>query len=96
MRPPGTLSGPVSFGKNFGKKVRKHIHQVRLRCQPPEMIPAPGAGGIDRVREIIERRVVQGGGKDITFADEPAVAFEDGGVTYVFRPEGEFWTILGN
>ena len=25
-----------------------------------------------------------------------AAAAEDGGVTYIFRPNGEFWTILGN
>ncbi len=29
-------------------------------------------------------------------AEEAAVAFEDGGVTYIFRTAGEFWTILGN
>lgn len=48
------------------------------------------------MREIIEKRVAQGGGKDTTFADQSAVAFEDGGVTYIVRPDGEFWTILGN
>jgi hypothetical protein len=41
-------------------------------------------------------RVAKGGGRATTFADEPAVAFEDGGVTYIFKPNGEFWTILGN
>jgi hypothetical protein len=95
-RPAATLAGPVRFGKNFDKKVRKHIHQVRHRKDPPESIPAPSAGGIDQVREIIEQRVAKGGGRDTTFADQPAVAFEDGGVTYIFRPDGEFWTILGN
>jgi hypothetical protein len=48
---PGSLSGPVVFGKNFDKKVRKHIDQVRNRGP---------------IREDI------------------------------FRPDGEFWTILVN
>jgi hypothetical protein len=95
-RSPGTLDGPVRFGKNFDKKVRKHIDQVRNRVSPPENIAAPSASGIDRVRRIIEDRVAAGRGRDTTFADEPAVAFEDGGATYIFRPDGEFWTILGN
>src|SRR5262249_39224432 len=95
-RAPGTLSGPVSFWRNFLSKVRKHIDQVRNRGAEQEAIPSPGRGGADRVRQIIQDRVAQGGGRDTTYAGEPAVAFEDGGVTYIFRPNGEFWTILGN
>ncbi len=85
---PATLNGPVQFGE--------HIQQVRRRVVPAEDIPVPGQGGIERVKQIIIDRVTQGGGRTTTFADEPAVAFEDGGVTYIFRPNGEFWTILGN
>ena len=33
---------------------------------------------------------------DHPFAGESAIAFEDGGVTYIFKSTGEFWTILGN
>jgi hypothetical protein len=95
-RQPGTLDGPVSFGKNFITKVRKHINQVRSRGPVLEDIPSPGRGGAERVAQIIQDRVAQGGGRDTTFADKPAVAFEDEGVTYLFRPNGEFWTILGN
>jgi hypothetical protein len=40
--------------------------------------------------------VAQGAGRATTFAGESAVAFEDGGVTYIFKSTGEFWTILGN
>jgi hypothetical protein len=90
------LGGPVEFGKNFDKKVRKHIDQVRKRVNPPEDIPSPGRGGIERVRQIIQERVAQGGGRETTYAGAAAVAFEDGGVTYIFRADGEFWTILGN
>jgi hypothetical protein len=85
-----------SFGKNFDKKVRKHIDQIRNRGPIKEDIPSPGQGGIDRVEEIIRDRVALGGGRAATYADEPAIAFEDGGVTYIFRLNGEFWTILGN
>ena len=95
-RQPGTLSGPVQLGKNFEKKVRKHIDQVRNRVTPPEDIPSPGKGGIKRVAEIIHERVAKGGGSEATYAGETVVAFEDGGVTYIFRSNGEFWTILGN
>lgn len=93
---PVTLSGPIQFGANFEKKVRKHIQQVRRRVVPAEDIPGPGQGGTERVRQIISACVAKGGGRKTTFAGEPAVAFADGGVTYIFRPNGEFWTILGN
>jgi len=90
------LNGPVSFGKNFATKVRKHIDQIRNRGAVEEDIPSPGHGGLERVEQIIRDRVAKGGGRTTTYAGEPAVAFEDGGVTYIFRPNGEFWTVLGN
>ena len=93
---PGALNGPVSFGKNFATKVRKHIDQIRNRGSVKEAIPSPGQGGLARVEQIIRDRVAQGGGRATTYAGEAAVAFEDGGVTYIFRPNGEFWTVLGN
>ena len=93
---PNAASGPVQLGKNFEKKVRKHIDQVRNRVTPPEDIPSPGKGGIKRVAEIIHERVAKGGGREATYAGETVVAFEDGGVTYIFRSNGEFWTILDN
>jgi hypothetical protein len=58
-RQPGTLSGPVQLGKNFEKKVRKHIDQVRNRVIPREDIPSPAKGGFDRVTEIIHERVAK-------------------------------------
>jgi hypothetical protein len=94
-RTPGSLDGPVNFGKNFDKKVRKHIDQVRNRGPVKENTPSPGKGGTERVQEIIQQRVARGGGRATTYAGEPAVAFEDGGVTYIFRRNGVFWTILG-
>ena len=84
------------FGENFAKKVRKHIDQVRNRAAAYEDIPVPGKGGIEHVKQIIRERLLRGGGRATTFAGEPAVAFEDGNVTYIFHPNGEFWTILGN
>jgi hypothetical protein len=90
------LNGPVVFGKNADEKIRKHIDQVRNRGPLQESIPKPGQGGIDRVKEIIRDRVAQGGGRATTYAGEQAIAFSDGGVTYMFRPNGEFWTILRN
>ncbi len=96
IRGPDALAGPVSFGKNFSTKVRKHIDQVRNRGSAQDQIPSPGKGGMDRVEQIIRDRVAQGGGRGTRYADEAATAFEDGGVTYIFRPNGEFWTILGN
>jgi hypothetical protein len=93
---PSLLSGPVTFGENFAKKVRKHIDQVRHRGPVREAIPSPGKGGIERVARIIRDRVAKGGGRATTYAGEAAVAYEDGGVTYILRTDGEFWTILGN
>ena len=90
------LSGPVTFGENFAKKVRKHIDQVRSRGPVKEAIRSPNRGGIERVEQIIRDRVAEGGGRPTTYAGEAAVAFEDGGVTYILRAGGEFWTILGN
>jgi hypothetical protein len=93
---PLLFSSPVTFGENFAKKVRKHIDQVRSRGPTREAIPSPAKGGVERVRRIIQDRVAQGVGRATTFAGEAAVAFEDGGVTYIFKATGEFWTILGN
>jgi hypothetical protein len=90
------FSGPVSFGENFAKKVHKHIDQVRSRGPTCEAIPSPAKGGVERVRSIIQDRVARGAGRATKFAGEAAVAFEDGGVTYIFKTTGEFWTILGN
>ncbi|MBI1325749.1 hypothetical protein GC170_21520 [bacterium] len=90
------LSGPVTFGDNFAKKVRKHIDQVRNRGPVKDPLPSPGKGGIEEIEKIIRKRVADGGGRLTTYAGEQAVAFEDGGVTYMFRPNGEFWTILVN
>jgi hypothetical protein len=94
--PSSSLSGPVSFGDNFTKKVRKHIDQVRNRGAVKDPIPSPGNGGVEAVERVIRDRVAQGGGRATTYAGEPAIAFQDGGVTYIFRATGEFWTILGN
>jgi hypothetical protein len=91
-----SLGSPVSFGDNFVKKVRKHIDQVRNRGPAREAIPSPARSGTERIRQIIRDRVAQGAGRATTFAGESAVAFEDGGVTYIFKSTGEFWTILGN
>lgn len=89
-------AGPVTFGKNFAKKVRKHIDQIRHRGAIKEDIPSPGSGGTQRVEQIIRDRVTQGGGRATTFADEPAIAFEDGAVTYIIRQDGTFWTVILN
>ncbi len=93
---PSLLGGPVTFGENFVRKVRKHIDQVRSRGPVKEAIPSPNKGGIERVEQIIRDRVARGAGRATSYAGEAAVAFEDGGVTYIFRTHGEFWTILGN
>lgn len=86
----------VSWGKNVDKKIRKHIDQVRNRGDVVDDIPSPGKSGIERVQEIIRQRVAQGGGRPTTYAGEAATAFEGGGVTYILRENGEFWTILKN
>ncbi len=91
-----TIISEVIFGKNFGKKIRKHIDQVRKRGDVVDNIPSPGKGGIERVEQIIKERVANGGGRITTYAGERAIAFEDGGVTYILRKGGEFWTILSN
>ena len=49
-----------------------------------------------RVEEIVRQRVASGGGRTTTFAGEPAIAFEDGAVTYLIHPDGRFWTVLSN
>ena len=91
-----TCPTQVSFGKNFDKKVRKHIDQVRNRGPVKDPIPSPSQGGAASVRKIITDRVAKGGGRRTTYAGEDAWAYEDGGVTYILRMNGEFWTILGN
>ena len=92
----GSLTGSLKFGENFPKKVRKHIDQIRNRGPVRDDIPSPGKGGSERVKEIVRDRIAKGGGRATTFADQPAVAFEDGGVTYIIHPDGEFWTVLAN
>ena len=80
----------------FCKKVRKQIDQIPHRGPVREDIPSPGKGGLERVEEIIRDRVAKGAGRPTTFADEPAVAFEDGAVTYIIRQDGTFWTVVSN
>ncbi|MBL4661912.1 MAG: hypothetical protein JKY19_16250 [Alcanivoracaceae bacterium] len=87
----------ISFGNNFNKKVRKHIQQVRNRTNGViDDIPSPGKGGADVVKNIIKQRVLKGVGYVSKFAGETAQFFPDGNVVYVFRENGEFWTILKN
>jgi len=87
----------LSFGKNANKKIRKHIDQIRKRYKDKiEDIPKASKGGIDKVKEIIQDRISQGGGRPGPFAGESAIFFEDEGVSYVIRKSGEFWTILKN
>ena len=89
--------GGPSFGPNFLMKVRKHIDQVRRRHRGHvDRIPRPERGGADRLKEIIVTRVSRGGGRFTTFAGARAIVYEDEGVSYVFRENGEFWTILRN
>jgi hypothetical protein len=61
-----------------------------------ENIPKSDKGGFEMVKGIIKKRVAQGGGYQSTYAGEKAIFYKDGGVTYVFRLNGEFWTILVN
>ena len=86
-----------SFSKNFPKKVRKHIDQVRKRYNSHiDKIPSPNKGGIETVKNIIKNRVAQGGGYRSSYASQPAFFYKDGNVVYVFKENGEFWTILKN
>ena len=86
-----------SFSKNFPKKVRKHIDQVRKRYNGHiDKIPSPNKGGIETVKNIIKNRVAQGRGYRSNYAGQPAFFYKDGNVVYVFRENGEFWTILKN
>jgi hypothetical protein len=90
-------SGGPRFGLNFLTKVRKHIDQVRRRVPGKiERIPRPDSGGAAQIEEIIASRVKKGGGRFTTFAGARAIVYEDGGVSYVFRENGEFRTILRN
>ncbi|MGD0094705.1 MAG: hypothetical protein ABSE73_32750 [Planctomycetota bacterium] len=92
-----TASGGPRFGLNFLTKVRKHIDQVRRRVPGKiERIPKPERGGAQQISEIIAGRVKKGGGRFTTFAGKRAIVYADGGVSYVFRENGEFWTILRN
>ncbi len=51
---------------------------------------------MEKMIDIIKKRVDKGGGYKSTHAGEPAVFYEDGKVIYVIRENGEFWTILKN
>ena len=97
QRPQPETPKSCKFTKNFSKKVRKHIHQVRKRnpnCV--DDIPTPGKGGVEAIKNIIKKRVAQGGGRWSTYAGEPALFYKDGGVVYVLKENGAFWTILKN
>jgi hypothetical protein len=89
--------GGPRFGPNFLTKVRKHIDQVRRRVPGKiERIPKPERGGMEQTWEIIAGPVKKGGGRFTTFAGRRAIVYEDGGVSYVFREDRKFWTILRN
>ncbi|MGB4708013.1 MAG: hypothetical protein WBH28_06095, partial [Fuerstiella sp.] len=97
-----TGSGPfgkttLSFGENVEKKVRKHIDQVRKRADGQiDRIPSPSQGGVDAVKNIIQERIAKGGGVKTTFGGQDVMSFNDGGVSYILKMDGTFWTILKN
>lgn len=51
---------------------------------------------MEQTWEIIAGPVKKGGGRFTTFAGRRAIVYEDGGVSYVFREDRKFWTILRN
>lgn len=81
------------WGKNWKKKIRKHIHQMR---QQHPGLPRAGRGGLEKARDLIDVRVAQGGGRATSFAGEAAIAYESGAYSIITKPDGTFWTVLGN
>jgi len=89
----------VKWGSNMMKKFRKHIQQMRDRYKKvggEQDDLALDDAGVEKIKKIIQDRVARGGGDKDTYAEEEVVKYVDQGVTYFFRPDGTFWTILGN
>ena len=94
---PGTVDPNIepTFGENFGSKIKTKLNQLRKKY--PEVRDAKG-GGIEDALAIAQQRVAQGGGRvgpPVGQGETAAIYFEDGPVTWVFRPNGEFWSMRG-
>ena len=94
---PDRTKQDVNFGDNFKKKARKHVDQMRKRYEGKlDNIPKLGKGGFEKIQQIIKERVAEGGGYESTYSGQKATFYPDGGVVYVIRENGNFWTILKN
>ena len=85
-----------TFASNFGSKIKSKLNQLRKKY--PEVRSA-NAGGIDDALRIAQARVAQGGGRvgpPIGQGFAYAIYFEDGPVTWIFRPNGSFWSMFTN
>jgi hypothetical protein len=85
-----------TFGENFGSKIKSKLNQLRKKY--PTVREAK-KGGIDDALAIAKNRVAQGGGRvgpPVGQGEICAIYFEDGPVTWVFRPNGQFWSMRKN
>ena len=87
-------SGPT-FKSNFASKVRTKLNQLRKKY--PHV--RKGKEGIADAKAIAEGAVNRGGGRlgpPVGGGESHAFYYEDGPVTWVFRPNGEFWSMRNN
>lgn len=83
----------MKIGKTFERKIREHWPEFVARHGD---LPKIRRGGLEEAERLIRERVARGGGVLTTFERTPVVSYHDGPISYIFRPNGEFWTILNN
>lgn len=82
--------------ETFGRKVKVKLNQLRKKF--PDVPPA-NLGGIKAARSILEERTALGQwhlGAAVGAGEHFGIYFEDGPVTWVFRPTGSFWSMRIN
>lgn len=86
---------PVFDSTKFPSKVRSKLNQLRKRYPWIRR----GEEGVQDAQKLAEQAFKRGGGRvgpPVGQGEQFALYFEDGPVTWVFRPNGHFWSMRMN
>ncbi len=86
---------PIIDSTKFASKVRSKLNQLRKKY--PHV--RKGASGAADAQELAEEAFRRGGGRvgpPVGQGADSALYFDDGPVTWVFKPDGTFWSMRTN
>lgn len=90
-----TITEPIIDSAKFSSKVRSKLNQLRKKY--PDV--RRGAEGAADAQKLAEEAFRRGGGRvgpPVGQGADSALYFDDGPVTWVFRPDGTFWSMRIN